>query len=241
MTTTVVVDGAEAAAGTEALHKLKSTVPPLYLSPSPDLSKAARIASQYVFSSLKPYTPKSSFNRLLVEEDFDAEQIWQQIDIQSQPLISSLRRQVRNFEKNPEEIKLFNLSESKGNDGDDVKEEENRETLDLQREVEDEELEGFDDEDEDEDEDEDDEEEEEEGTGEGVEDKFLKIKELEEFLEEDEAKEYGLKGKKKGKSSNEGKIADEDSDEEEDEEEGEEGEEEDDEEEDQDVSHNLTF
>lgn len=237
MTTTVVVGGAEAAAGTEALQKLKSTVPPLYLSPSPDLSKAVRISSQYFFSSLKPYTPKSSFNRLLVEEDFDAEQIWQQIDIQSQPLISSLRRQVRNFEKNPEEIKLFNLSESKGNDGDDVKEEENRETLDLQREVEDEELEGFDDEDEDED----DEEEEEEGTGEGVEDKFLKIKELEEFLEEDEAKEYGLKRKKKGKSSNEGKIADEDSDEEEDEEEGEEGEEEDDEEEDQDVSHNLTF
>ncbi|XAR50195.1 hypothetical protein NMG60_11004451 [Bertholletia excelsa] len=102
------------AGGLEALHRLKSVDPPVYLSPSPDLSQAARIASEYLFSSLKPFSPKSPFDRLLVN-GFDAEQIWQQIDIQSQPLISSLRREVKKFEKNPEEIsRFFGEVEKKG-------------------------------------------------------------------------------------------------------------------------------
>ncbi|KAL1554171.1 U3 small nucleolar ribonucleoprotein MPP10 isoform X2 [Salvia divinorum] len=203
--------------GLEALHRLASTEPALYLTQSPELSKSARIASESLFAFLNDYVPKHVLSRLSTE-GFDAEQIWQQIDLQTQPLLSSLRRQVRNFEKNPSEIgKQFNL------DRDGVKEDnlrvdgKNKETDSIESESED-----FDDDDDDvdEDEEEDEEDEEEEGgedddendEGEnvkGVEDKFLKIKELEDYLVEDEEREYGVK-KEKGNKRKSGKIADED-------------------------------
>ncbi|KAE9453734.1 hypothetical protein C3L33_14363, partial [Rhododendron williamsianum] len=216
--------------GMESLRLLKSAEPPLYLAPSENLSQAARAASEHIYSSLKPYTPKTPFERLLVN-GFDAEQIWQQIDLQSQPLISSLRRELKRFEKNPEEIsKLFGLDEEREG------EEREREGV-LEGEAEGfEELdEGFDDDDEEEE----NEEESEEGEGEedeeegnddgenGVEDRFLKIKELEEYMEEDEAREYGIKKEKKrggGKLSK--RIEDDEEDEEEEEDEDEEEDEE---------------
>ncbi|KAA8540804.1 hypothetical protein F0562_024767 [Nyssa sinensis] len=209
------------AGGLEALHRLKSTDPPLYLSPSPDISQAARKASQYIFSSLRPFAPKSPFDHLLID-GFDAEQIWQQIDLQSQPLISSLRRELKKFEKNPEEIsKLFGWVGVKKGEGLEREKEELEgeiEDFEVLNGAEDEELVGFDDEDEEGEEDEENEEEEEGGGddgGGGVEDKFLKIKELEEYLEEDEAREYGLnKRKGDGKMSNEEEEANEEDDEE---------------------------
>ncbi|KAL0364569.1 UNVERIFIED_CONTAM: U3 small nucleolar ribonucleoprotein MPP10 [Sesamum angustifolium] len=249
-------DGGSKAVGLDALHRLKSTEPPLYLTPSPELSKAARLASEYLFSSLSPYAPKSPFSQLLTE-GFDAEQIWQQIDLQAQPLLSSLRRHVRNFEKNPEEIgKQFNLDRADGKE-ENVKEDGEHKEI----KGEESESDGLDeDDDDDDDDDEEEEEEEEEGIEEeeeeeeeegdehddedeemenvvrenvnGVEDEFLKIKELEKYLVEDEAREYGLKKEKKNKRKR-GETADEDeSSEDEDggeDEEDEDGEEEDDE------------
>ncbi|KAG8388571.1 hypothetical protein BUALT_Bualt02G0139200 [Buddleja alternifolia] len=192
------------AVGLEALHRLKSTEPPLYLTPSPELSKSARLALQYLFSSLNPYAPKSPFSQLLTE-GFDAEQIWQQIDLQAQPLFSSLRRHVRSFEKNPQEIeKQFNLDKTSGKFETAIEDRENKDSkgiesesdgFDIDEDEEDEGEDGSDDED-----DEDGEEHSDEEDGEmakeetknvnGVEDKFLKIKELEEYLVDDEAREY---------------------------------------------------
>ncbi|XP_041998624.1 U3 small nucleolar ribonucleoprotein protein MPP10-like isoform X2 [Salvia splendens] len=199
-----VANGGENPAGLEALHRLASTEPALYLTQSPELSKSARLASESLFAFLNPYVPKPLLSRLSTE-GFDAEQIWQQIDLQAQPLLSSLRRQVRNFEKNPSEIeKQFNL------DRDDVKDVDLRvdgkikENDSIESESED-----FDDDGEEEgNEDEEDEDEEGENVK-GVEDKFLKIKELEEYLVDDEEREYGLKKEKKIKRKR-GKIADED-------------------------------
>lgn len=181
--------------GGDALNRLRATDPPLYLSPSPDLSQAARLASQQLFSLLKPFTQKSPFDRLLVD-GFDAEQIWQQIDIQSQPLISTIGIEVKKLEKYPEELsKLFEIVDKRENEF------EARGTEDGLEDDDEDMLEDSDEEDEDEDGDDDemeggnegeeDEEEEEEDEGVGVEDKFLKIKELEEYLEDDEAREYG--------------------------------------------------
>ncbi|KAK9077592.1 hypothetical protein SSX86_005929 [Deinandra increscens subsp. villosa] len=126
-------------AGVEALHRLKLTEPPMYLTPSPELANAARTASEHLFALLKPYTPKSPFDRLLVDEKFDAEQIWQQIDLQSQPLISAICRQVNKFEKDPKELKgIFKSSES---------EQEKRSEFVMEREEEEEEDEDSEDED----------------------------------------------------------------------------------------------
>lgn len=216
--------------GFEALEKLKATEPPVFLAPS-SISEVARAASQYLFEKLKPYNPKSPFDQLLVD-GFDAEQIWQQIDMQSQPLLSSLRQEVKRFAKNPEEIrKLGNLA-LKVSHEDDV-DEMDMDAFDSDDDNDDDELmanesEG-EEEDEDEEEDGEEEEEEKDGDNEGIEDKFFKIKELEEFLEEGEAEEYGTdyknkKGVAKRKKHN---LSDDDEDEEDDEED--EDEEEDDE------------
>ncbi|XP_021292465.1 U3 small nucleolar ribonucleoprotein protein MPP10 [Herrania umbratica] len=219
-------------AAVASLREIKSKEPPVWLVPKQELSQAVRAASKHLFSSLKPHSPKSPFDQLLIE-GFDAEQIWQQIDLQSQPLLSTLRREVKKFEKNPEEIsklkeaieggKNKKVVEEKGtddiddndddldmDDDDDYDNEEEEEKKERAREEESEsegeemELEG-----------------EEKG---GIEDKFLKIKELQEYLEEDEAKEFGLKKNKKTKT--ETKKKEEDTEEEE--EEGEEEEEDDD-------------
>ncbi|KAG5618155.1 hypothetical protein H5410_017979 [Solanum commersonii] len=197
----MATDDNQNAGGVNALRRLKSTEPPLYLSASPELSEAARLACKYLYSSLKPYTPKSPFAQLLTD-GFDAEQIWQQIDLQSEPLLTSLGRQIRQFEKKPEEIsKSFNLG-SGGGEEEEVDEEEEGDDGEKSEDVEEKEKNG--------------------GVG-GVEDKFFKIDELEEYMEYDEAREYGLKGKTKKIRSNKKK-------EEEEEEDGEEGDEEEDDE-----------
>ncbi|XP_070027301.1 M phase phosphoprotein 10 [Nicotiana sylvestris] len=223
-------DDSQNAGGVKALRRLKSTDAPFYLSASPDLSEAARLASKYLYSSLKPYTPKSPFAQLLTD-GFDAEQIWQQIDLQSEPLISSLRRQIRQFEKKPEEIsKLFNLVEEKKREKEElaVEEGESEDFKDVAMEDFGDEDDVVDDDDDEEEEDDDDEEgddgeksedgeEKNGGVKGGLEDKFFKVNQLEEYMEADEAREYGLKKKTKRTRSK---------DEEEDDEEGEEDEDE---------------
>lgn len=181
-------------AGVEALRLLKATEPPSFLTPNPALSEAARTASQYLFSSLKPFSPKSPLDQLLVD-GFDAEQIWQQIDLQTQPLLSTIRRRVKQLVENPEEISQLKVPSEGGNKKEenilDEWEEESDgfdEELDEEEEEdeEDEEKEGEGEEDEDEEEMEDEEEEEENEEGGGIEDKFLKIDELTKYLEKEE-------------------------------------------------------
>ncbi|KGN63490.1 U3 small nucleolar ribonucleoprotein protein MPP10 [Cucumis sativus] len=223
-------------AGLKPLHSLKSTDPPLWLAPSPSLSQVARLASQSLFSMLKPFNPKSPFDHLLVD-GFDAEQIWQQIDLQSQPLLASVRRDLKRFEKNPEAISNLKVSlEDKkkviqemgvesGEESDDF--EEDMKELDEEEEEDDEEDEEEEEEDCDDREDgdteegekekSDDEVEGEEGNG-GIEDGFLKLKELEEFMEEDEVREYGLQKKKDGKKEKKPRKTEEESDDDEDDE-----------------------
>ncbi|PNT10125.1 hypothetical protein POPTR_012G082600v4 [Populus trichocarpa] len=219
-----------AAAALEALNRLKSTNPPLWLAPSPSLSQTARTACKHIFSSINPHVAKSLFDQLLID-GFDVEQIWQQIDLQSQPLLSTLRRQVLHFEKNPEEIRVTGEKVLQGkNNG--VEEKEVKK-IDGVGNGDDDDMDmyGIDDEDDDDDEEEEEvSEEEESGEEEGekgvVEDKFLKIKDLEDFLEDEDAKEYGLDTKKNNKKDN---LSEED-DEDEDDDEGEGGEDDEDDE-----------
>ncbi|CAA7056946.1 unnamed protein product [Microthlaspi erraticum] len=208
--------------GLEALEKLKSTEPPVFLAPS-SISEEARAALQYLFTKLKPYNPKSPFDQLLVD-GFDAEQIWQQIDMQSQPVLSSLRQEVKRFASNPEEIRKLRKLALKVSHEDDDDEMDMDEFDSDDDEGEDQELEEANEiEGEEEDEDDDGEEEEDEAEEEeyeGIEDKFLKIKEMKAFVEEGEAEEYGTdyknkKGVLKGKKQN---LSDDDDDDEDDEE-----------------------
>ncbi|XP_024007543.1 U3 small nucleolar ribonucleoprotein protein MPP10 isoform X2 [Eutrema salsugineum] len=214
--------------GLEALKELKTTEPPVFLAPSP-ISEVVRVALQYLFTKLKPFNPKSPFDELLVD-GFDAEQIWQQLDMQSQPLLSSLRQEVKRFAKNPEEIRNLGNLALKVSNGDDL---DGMDMGGFDSDDDDDDLEANESEEEEEESEEEEEEQkeeaeekEEEEVNDGIEDKFFKIKDLEEFLEEGEAEEYGTdrknkkgvsKGKKQNLSDDEEKDED-DEDEEEDEE-----------------------
>ncbi|KAK1373224.1 U3 small nucleolar ribonucleoprotein MPP10 [Heracleum sosnowskyi] len=210
MTTTAVLNDVVPSLG-NVLDRLKSTPPPQFLSPSPQLAESARSASKHIFNLIKPYAVKSPFDSLLID-GFDAEQIWQQIDLQTQGLVSSLRRDVKRFERDEGEIREFFEVEREGERVERESEERDElEMSELERET-DEEEEGESEDDEERESEEDEEEREsEEGDGEGVEDKFLKIKELEEYMEDDEAREYGMK---KTKKKNEKVVNEEDDDEE---------------------------
>ncbi|XP_019464018.1 PREDICTED: U3 small nucleolar ribonucleoprotein protein MPP10 isoform X2 [Lupinus angustifolius] len=182
-------------AGIESLRRLKETDPPSLLAPNPSLSETARAASQYLFSTLRPFSRKSPLDNLLVD-GFDAEQIWQQIDLQSQPLLSSLRRRVKQLSKSPEEI--INQLKAASVGGEKAKTEETKlnvldeeESDSFDEELDEEDEEGVEkengkEEEEEEDESEESEGEEEKGEGGGVEDKFLKIDELTKYLEKEE-------------------------------------------------------
>uniref|UniRef100_A0A1J3FWN5 U3 small nucleolar ribonucleoprotein protein MPP10 n=1 Tax=Noccaea caerulescens TaxID=107243 RepID=A0A1J3FWN5_NOCCA len=222
--------------GLEALEKLKSTEPPVFLAPS-SISEEARAALQYLFTKLKPHNPKSPFDQLFVD-GFDAEQIWQQIDMQSQPVLSSLRQEVKRFATNPEEIRKLRklalkvshedeMDMDEFDSGDDEDEDQELEANESEGEEEEEEDDG-----EDEEEEEEKEEEENDEVNKGIEDKFFKIKVLGEFLEDVEAEEYGIdyknkKGVLKGKKQN---LSDDDDDEDSEEEEDDDDDEDEDEE-----------
>jgi U3 small nucleolar RNA-associated protein MPP10 len=221
--------------GHESLQRLRATDPTVWLASSPSLSQIARTASEHLFTSLRPFTPKTPFDKLLTQ-GFDAEQIWQQIDLQAHPLLSTIRREVKQFEKNPGEIsklkKVLEVEKKESKGGTSVVEEESEDF--------DEEFDGFDEELDEEEEEEEREseggEEDEEDGGGGIEDGFLKIKELEEFLEEGEAREYGLKKKdKKEVKKVDGLGLDEDDEDEDEDEDDDEDEDEDEDEDDDEV------
>ncbi|XP_058762827.1 M phase phosphoprotein 10-like isoform X1 [Vicia villosa] len=175
--------------GVEALRLLKEVEPPSLLVPNSTVSETARAASKYLFSSLRPFSLKSPLDQLLVD-GYDAEQIWHQIDLQSQPLLSTLRRRLNQLAKNPEEIaELKKVPSDVANKAEPKEQDQWGEEFD-----------GFDEEldeaDEDEDdfeetegegeEDDEDDEEEEKGEGGGIGDKFLKIDELNDYLQKEE-------------------------------------------------------
>lgn len=167
--------------GVEALRRLKELEPPSLLVPNPTVSETARAASKYLFSSLRPFSPKSPLDQLLVD-GYDAEQIWHQIDLQSQPLLSTLHRRLNQLVKNAEAIAplkvpsdVANKAEPKEQDQWEEESDGIDEELDEADKDEDD-FEGLEDEDD----------EEEKGEGGGIEDKFLKIDELNDYLQKQE-------------------------------------------------------
>lgn len=174
--------------GVKALRLLIEVEPPSLLVPNSTVSETARAASKYLFSSLRPFSLKSPLDQLLVD-GYDAEQIWHQIDLQSQPLLSTLRRRLNQLAKNPEEIaELKKVPSNVAN-----------KAVPKEQDQGGEEFDGFDEELDEADEDEDDEEgtegegeededdeEEEKGESGGIGDKFLKIDELNDYLQKEE-------------------------------------------------------
>ncbi|KAJ1274088.1 hypothetical protein BS78_05G035900 [Paspalum vaginatum] len=192
--------------GEAALQRLCEADPALFLSPSADLAAAARAASRHIYSSLAPLSPAQPppFPSLLAGPAFDAEQIWSQIELLDRPLLPHLRRQLRCLEQEspsqppPVEKPAVDEGEESEEEDDDEgsesEEEKGKEEEELEETGDGEEMVG------------DDEEEEEldGGGGKGVEDRFLKIDEMAEFLDKGDEEEYGggaKRGEKKAKKN----------------------------------------
>lgn len=176
----------------ESLRRLAKAEPFEFLTADSELAQAARGASRHLFSALAPLCPKSPFDRLLID-GFDAEQIWQQIDLQTQHLVPGLRRRLNQFKRSRDGIAKLLKSKNDGNlkVGDEG-------VYEFEQEVSGDEEEGRVggveevEEMEDEEEEEEDEGEEEEGDGlRDVEDQFLKIKDQERYFEKREKEEFG--------------------------------------------------
>jgi U3 small nucleolar RNA-associated protein MPP10 len=200
-TTAMDLDGPVAATasvgkGDAALQRLRGADPGLFLSPSADLAATAREASQRIYSSLAPLSPAQPppLPSLLAGPAFDAEQIWSQIELLTRPLLPHLRRQLRRLEQQPPWRPLATTRVETRAGAEEERSEEDEEGSELEG-LEEEEGEGSDEEEEEITEE--DEEELEGRGGNGVEDKFLKTKHLEEFLEQAEEEEYG-RGAKRG-------------------------------------------
>ncbi|OQU89837.1 hypothetical protein SORBI_3002G279800 [Sorghum bicolor] len=135
---------------------------------------------------------------LLADPAFDAEQIWSQIELLARPLLPRLRRQLRHLKQQPP-LQRPPVETPAVAEGEQLEEDgESSESEELNNEEE-EELEGTEDEEE---MGEEEEEAELDGRGgNGVEDKFLKIDELTEFLEKGEEEEYGGGAKRREKKA----------------------------------------
>lgn len=180
--------------GVQALDTIKNSHPPQWLAPPPELANNAKTASKYLFSQIVPKAPKCPISSLLTD-DFDAEQIWQQIDLQAQPLIASLKKRVKNLDKTSETLSLLvNDHEPKptrgdqGREVDDADEDSGDEDMDaeVERTLSSEIEESDEQEPEKEEASEDEDENEEDGEKGVLEDRFFKINDLEKFLNEAE-------------------------------------------------------
>jgi hypothetical protein len=124
--------------GFQALDTIKNSHPPQWLAPPPELANNAKTASKYLFSQIVPKAPKCPLSSLLTD-NFDAEQIWQQIDLQAQPLLASLKRRVKISTKPPKTLSLLvNDHEPKstlgdrGREADDVDEDSEDDDVDTE-------------------------------------------------------------------------------------------------------------
>lgn len=209
--------------GVQALDTIKNSHPPQWLAPPPELANNAKTASKYLFSQIVPKAPKCPISSLLTD-DFDAEQIWQQIDLQAQPLIASLKKRVKNLDKTSETLSLLvNDHEPKptrgdqGREVDDADEDSGDEDMDaeVERTVSSEFEESDEQEPEKEEASEDEDENEEDGEKGVLEDRFFKINDLEKFL--DEAEVQGLEPPKESAEDDDDESLDVENDDEDDE------------------------
>jgi len=104
--------------------KTLSTQPESYFQPSKNLPKDTLSSLKALFDFSRQQDPFKENNSCplteLMVEDFDDEQIWQQIELQNNPVVSDIRRQIKQLKGSTDRVKLLAEStEKKSVDDDD--------------------------------------------------------------------------------------------------------------------------
>ncbi|KAI5061509.1 hypothetical protein GOP47_0024014 [Adiantum capillus-veneris] len=170
--------------GKSALVLIENSDPVVWLADHVHLSHQTRTALEYLYSLAKEYASQCPLPHLLTL-NFDCEQIWQQIDLQSAPLLSAARQRLKHLQRIANSVELL--------DGRPKFPQKGQEAVSSQNEPEDQEENAeLDDQGEQEEEDSyggssGKSESEEDGEEHAVEDKFFKLKDMEKFIDDAEA------------------------------------------------------
>ncbi|MCO5610216.1 hypothetical protein L7F22_064452 [Adiantum nelumboides] len=96
----------EAQDGKSALFLIENSEPVVWLAGDVHLSQQTRTALEYLYSLAKEYATPCPLSHLLTI-NFDCEQIWQQIDLQSAPLLNTARRRLKHLQRIANSVELL--------------------------------------------------------------------------------------------------------------------------------------
>ncbi|CAM6051475.1 unnamed protein product [Sphagnum compactum] len=99
--------------GSQALKRVQEAEPSTWLGAPPSLVQSAMQASEYLFTLIATTcTQKNLPLDKLLTQGFDTEQVWQQIDLQAHPTLSSIKKRLRQIENTKVKKDFFFVSSS---------------------------------------------------------------------------------------------------------------------------------
>ncbi|GAB9463883.1 U3 small nucleolar [Globisporangium polare] len=120
----------------EAFESKVLQKPELFFTPSEQVASDIKQFTKHVFDHCTKFVSQSSVTPLdqLYIDGFDADQIWEQLQLQNGPLVSELAKRIRGFNKQPESIRLFPTEKDDADEQDDEAEEEQENDDDAEEE-----------------------------------------------------------------------------------------------------------
>ncbi len=107
------VEGVPDDCGSQALKRVQEAEPSTWLAAPPSLLQSAMQASEYLFTLIATTcTEKNLPLDKLLTQGFDTEQVWQQIDLQARPTLTSIKKRLRQIENTKVKKDFFFVSSS---------------------------------------------------------------------------------------------------------------------------------
>ncbi|KAG1711716.1 hypothetical protein DVH05_008962 [Phytophthora capsici] len=93
-----------------SFHKNVVKKPEVFFTPSEEVAKEIKAFAKHAYDRTSKYQSKSGGAGPLEElyvDDFDADQVWEQLRLLNGPLVTEMTQRIRAFQKNPDNILLF--------------------------------------------------------------------------------------------------------------------------------------
>ncbi|ETV68438.1 hypothetical protein H257_15601 [Aphanomyces astaci] len=102
----------------EAFRRNVLEKPEVFFAPSTELATTISHVTKYLYDQAKKRESSSSVDTSSLEalyvDGFDADQIWEQLKLQNEPLAKEVGRQIKKFAKNPSSVAFFTPEEDGG-------------------------------------------------------------------------------------------------------------------------------